>query len=91
MNEQCFYGTSAQLSTVEVTLPVRLSVCLSVYPSVCLSVPLYYNFNKKRLTIMQFSPNGTPNTQVFGEDVAEISKVNVSKTVYFRDKVAIGR
>jgi len=40
---------------------------------------------------MQFSPNGTPNTQVFGEDVAEISKVNVSKTVYFRDKVAIGR
>ena len=30
----------------------------------CLSVMLWYNFNKNSLTITRFSPNGSPKTQI---------------------------
>jgi len=58
-----------------------IAMILSVHLSVCLSVTLCYNVNKRRPTIMQFLPNGSLMTLVFGSvdnyvAVAEIRRVS---------------
>ena len=53
-------------------LSVRPSVCLSV----CLSVKLRYNFHRNKPALKRFSPNGSPKTLVFGKEHAEIRRIS---------------
>ena len=52
--------------------PVLLSK-YHVSPSICPPVTFWYNFIRKRPTIVWFFPYGSLNTLLFGRDVAEIS------------------
>lgn len=47
---------------------VSSTKCCNIYHRVCLSVSfvtLWFNFNTIRLTIIQFSPKGSPNALIF--------------------------
>jgi len=56
----CFYQRDAMLARVFAT-----ATCLSVCPSVCLSVTTRYCVKTKKVSIMISSPSGSPTILVF--------------------------
>jgi len=59
-----FYPRDAMLARV-----IEIATCLSVRPSVCLSVTRRYCVKTKKASVMISSPSGSPKTLVFWRQI----------------------